>query len=377
MVRQVSLGNMPPWFADDSCHPLRDPADLSQDVKDLFSQWKSDGFLPGDERDYHAPKAKAVVELGDPSIVMQPTVPYVTPRTVNDNYRCFLMPSGFDQDTYITAVDIQPGERPTVHHVQIHTIPESSAAQAQALDDADADPGWTCFGIGLPGDYNLFSWRPGGTAATFEPGDAVRVDAGTRVVVQVHYNVQNLLDGEEPPPDLTKVAFWTLPEGEVPDRIIRRAGLFANLDIKPGDAHYVTSQTYSLDLLSRIGPSGTFVPGEVVGETPHMHHLGTRLAVTRTDADGNDTCMIDLPHWNFEWQMDYFYDKSAPVPFESTDSLKVECDYDNSQENQPYAGGVKQLPREITFGEGSYDEMCLNYVWLRYDRDAYLSALKQ
>jgi hypothetical protein len=29
----------------------------------------------------------------------------------------------------------------------------------------------------------------------------------------------------------------------------------------------------------------------------------------------------------------------------------------------------------VTFGEGSLDEMCLHYVWLRMDRAAFLSAL--
>jgi hypothetical protein len=53
----------------------------------------------------------------------------------------------------------------------------------------------------------------------------------------------------------------------------------------------------------------------------------------------------------------------------------VQCEYDNSVENQPVLNGTKLTPKFTTWGEGTFDEMCLNYVWLRYDRDAYLSAV--
>jgi hypothetical protein len=378
VVAQVAGGTMPPWPADDACHPLRDSAALPDDVRAVFTAWKKDGFQQGDEADYVAPAKPKVVDLGPPDVVMDPGETYVTPRDVNDNYRCFLMQGGFDKDTYIKAVDIEPGQRTTVHHVQIHTIPGAGLAQAQSLDAADDGPGWTCSGgSGVTGDYNLFSWRPGTTTAAFETGDAVLVEAGTKVVIQVHYNTQHLADGEAVPPDLTKVQFWTLPDGQIPDRIVRRQGIIAfTLNIAPGDPSYATKQTWSLASMSLIGPRSTFVPGEIIGQTPHMHQIGTRLHVTRTDAAGTDSCMVDVPRWNFEWQMDYFYDPAAAVPFAQTDSLTVECDYDNSPGNQPVLNGQKLQPRQITWGEGSFDEMCLNYVWLRYDRDAYLSALK-
>jgi hypothetical protein len=86
--------------------------------------------------------------------------------------------------------------------------------------------------------------------------------------------------------------------------------------------------------------------------------------------------MIDVPKWNFEWQMDYFYDPSAAVPFAADDSLTVQCEYDNSPEHQPVLNGVKLVPTQVTWGEGSFNEMCLNYTWLRFDRDAYQAALK-
>jgi hypothetical protein len=373
----IASGRMPPWLADLSCHPMRDSAALSADTKDLVSKWERAGFPEGNSADYNPPQVKHV-DLGPPTVQMAMATAYTSQGNINDNYRCFLMTGTFDQDTYITAVNIVPGQPATVHHVQIHTIPSAGIAQAQKLEGSDGIAGWNC-GVGgtagiIAGDYNLFSWRPGTQTAVFEPGDAVLVDAGTAVIMQVHYNIQNLKSGDAVPPDVSKVEFWTLPAGQLPSRIIRRYGLFSfNFSIPPGDPNYSTTADIPMTTVSSVG--NAFLAGELVGETPHMHHLGTSLSVKKTDSAGAQTCMVDVPHWNFEWQMDYFYASGTGVPFTQGDSLTIQCDYDNSVTNQPYINGVQLTPTTITFGEGSYAEMCLSYAWLRYDRDAYLTAL--
>ena len=375
VLTDVASGTMPPWLADSTCHPLRDSPALSAETKSLFAKWQSDGLPEGNSADYKAPVLKTV-DIGPATSVWPMKSEYSTPRNVNDNYRCFLLPGTFANDTYITAVNIQPGQASIVHHVQIHTIPSAGVAQAQQMDGTDGNPGWDCNGTTsiISGDYNLFSWRPGTQTAVFEPGDAVMVDAGTAVIMQVHYNTQNLKPGEVPPPDLSKVSFWSLPDGQLPDRIIRRYGLFGfPLNIPAGDSHYVASSTYPMSTVSTVG-SG-FLAGELVGETPHMHHLGTSLNVKMSNSTGTKTCAIDVPRWNFEWQMDYFYAPGTGVPFTENDSLSVECDYNNSAANQPSINGVQLTPSNVSFGEGSYDEMCLSYTWLRYDRDAYLKAV--
>lgn len=374
VVTVIANGTMPPWLADESCHALRDSPALSSATKELFSKWKTDGFPEGKASDYKKPVIKTV-DIGPATDTWGMAKSYTTPRNINDNYRCFLLPGTFDKDTYITAVNIEPGQSSIVHHVQIHTIPQAGVAQAQQWDGMDGNPGWDCGSVGnvISGDYNLFSWRPGTQTAVFEPGDAVLVDAGTAVIMQVHYNTQNLQPNEAAPPDLSKVEFWTLPDGKLPDRIIRRFGLFSfNFSIPPDDAHYVTSQQYPMGTVSQVG-SG-FLAGELVGETPHMHHLGTSLTVTKTDSTGKKTCLVDVPHWNFEWQMDYFYAPGTGVQYSQGDTITVQCDYNNSAANQPSINGVQLTPTTVTFGEGSYAEMCLSYAWLRYDRDAYLAA---
>jgi hypothetical protein len=40
----------------------------------------------------------------------------------------------------------------------------------------------------------------------------------------------------------------------------------------------------------------------------------------------------------------------------------VECHYDNSPGNQPVVDGQRLPPRDVTWGEGTHDEMCLSYI---------------
>jgi hypothetical protein len=38
------------------------------------------------------------------------------------------------------------------------------------------------------------------------------------------------------------------------------------------------------------------------------------------------------------------------------------CVYDNSAAHQPVVNGVQQAPRDVAWGEGTLDEMCLTYA---------------
>ncbi|HMJ12031.1 MAG TPA: hypothetical protein VK524_11490 [Polyangiaceae bacterium] len=384
IVHSVSTGRMPPWPVAEDCHALRDVQTLTQAERALFESWQSSGFQQGVESDYVAPeRAEApALDIAHPDLELEPSEAYVAPLEINDEYRCFLLTSRFERDTYVRAMNILPGNRQIVHHVQVHAIPGAGLAQAQANDSAEPGPGYTCFGgPNVPGSVNMFSWRPGGSAIVFEEGDAALITAGTQFVIQVHYHPG--VSGT-PDPDLSRVHFWTLPDGAMPERIVRRAGIVAyNLNIPVGDPAYGLEQTWPMSGVSAVGGrnlggtlsvGGTFIRGEIIGQSPHMHALGTRLTVTKRDAAGSSACLVDVPRWDFEWQMDYLYAPSSFVSYEPGDTLTVRCEYDNTPGNQPVVGGSRLEPRNVTWGEGTHDEMCLNYVWMRHARADYLNG---
>ena len=99
------------------------------------------------------------------------------------------------------------GQPKVVHHVILFRVDPSQVAEAQALDAAAPGRGWRCFGdSGLSVDPEDTARRRRlgrglgaglGREAGFPDGTGVPLEAGSRIVMQVHYN---LLNGRAPGP---------------------------------------------------------------------------------------------------------------------------------------------------------------------------------
>jgi len=59
--------------------------------------------------------------------------PYVpsAPSGGTDDYRCFLLDPGTDEDAFVTGVDVVPGNRDVVHHVILFRVPPAQVAAAE------------------------------------------------------------------------------------------------------------------------------------------------------------------------------------------------------------------------------------------------------
>ena len=114
-----------------------------------------------------------------------------------DDYRCFLLDPRLTRDSFLTGTNVLPGNPDVVHHVILFRVDADQVAEAQAKDAAEHGEGWTCFGgTGLQGDFAqvddanwLGAWAPGARESLAPPGYGVRLDKGSRIVMQVHYNL--------------------------------------------------------------------------------------------------------------------------------------------------------------------------------------------
>jgi len=97
----------------------------------------------------------------------------------------------------------------------------------------------------------------------------------------------------------------------------------------------------------------------------HMHYVGVDEKVTLVRADGSSACLMQIPHWDFDWQRRYDYD--APIDqlpkLNLGDKFNIRCTYDNTMANQKVAASLLEqgiaAPRPVTLGESTLDEMCL------------------
>jgi hypothetical protein len=228
---------------------------------------------------------------------------------------------------------VRPGNDQVVHHVLLYN-PNSDAAadDAVALDAADDGLGYSCFGgAGVDADP-LVAWAPGGGATAYPAGTGLPVTGGRPLILQVHYNTANGTG-----PDHTEVAI-TL-EDEVSQPAVLARINHTDFELPPGQA--AVAESFEVPVNQDI---------RVWGVLPHMHELGQSIRVS-VENDGEETCMVDIPDWNFHWQSMYLYDEPVNVAAGST--ARISCVFDTTDRTDP-----------TTFGENTSDEMCLAFVYV-------------
>lgn len=350
----VSSGRMPPWLpAEDSRELHAKRAMRPNDKADLLA-WIDEGMPEGSvdmPRSTDLPGVQ-MVAAPRPDLVLDPKQNYSPDSSRPDDYHCFVYDPKLLRDRFVVAGQVKPGNHHIVHHAIAYEIPEAEAPAILAKDPTGR--GYTCFGS--PGTTSLpvtiMGWAPGGVGMRFPQGTSLRLHKGSLVVVQVHYNMLEGM-GHSDRTVMELELSDEVPQHELYSLPVARP---KQLLIPAGAADAVQTIEFPLSLLaSRFGlPANKLT---VYGHTPHMHLLGTKITTAL-----NGETLINIPRWDFHWQQGYQF--VSPYTATGTDTFKLECHYNNTAENQPVIGGVRQSPREVTWGEGTLDEMCLNYLLL-------------
>ncbi len=252
-----------------------------------------------------------------------PSAPY---GAGTDDYRCFLLDPHLDRDAFITGLDIAPGQPRVVHHVILFRVPPPMVPAARARDRAAAGQGWTCFGgSGVEADGSglddapwLGAWAPGGGEQVMAGDVGVPLAAGSRIVMQVHYN---LLAGARPdlsaawlrlaPSTARLAALQTmlLPApvelpcrpGRDGDRLCDRAAAVADTQRRFGSQVGLAADY--LHLLCgpvRPGPVQTCerrvsAPATIRAAAGHMHLLGRSLTIEVNPGTPRARTVLDHP----------------------------------------------------------------------------------
>jgi hypothetical protein len=338
VIEVVENGTMPPWLPDPSCRRYRDERILTEEERSLFRRWKSDGMIEGDPKDYvpATTGSLTVDEIGEPTVELSIPEAYTPNAALTDDYRCFVLDYDFAEETYLRTSNVKPDQVEMVHHVILFLVPPQFVPAVEALDRQEAGPGYTCFGgVGAGQPQPLAGWVPGTPISPGSDDAGVRIPAGAKVVMQMHYN----LLAQAPEPDQSSIQLWFLAER--PPYLLQATFFpYLGIEIEAGDPDSHQMRTFLND--------GT-EPWTIVSTAPHMHLRGKRLLTTKVAADGTESCVVDIPAWDFHWQQGYTFLEGEELVVMPGESLRLECWYDNSRGTE-----------RITWGEGTLDEMCLN-----------------
>lgn len=338
---------MPP-AQDGDCPPIDDARVMPDAERDALIAWVDGGAQPGDPA-HAAALPDSGGGLGAPDAVYDSGLDYDSTYSGSDEYRCFLVDPHLPATTNVIAVGVASTNPAIVHHTIVYAQLPKDQAAVDALDAADPLPGYQCFGgPGWAGAIPIGAAAVGSLPKPFPDGSGVPLPAGTRFVVQVHYNFDNARG-----PNRISVESWTAPTiTQIPHGMSAGNRTF----FIPAGAVGVSATATGLISDTPSGGAQTR-PGNLWGVFPHMHQIGSAIRVDLVRADGSRQCVINIPKWDFHWQGQYLFEQ--PIPVRAGDRLQTTCVWDNSAAHQPIVDGVPQQPRDVTFGEGSTDEMCL------------------
>jgi hypothetical protein len=336
----VESRTMPPWLAEPGCTDYLGDRSLTDEQIATFRRWADLNAPVGDPADVGAPlDTGPELKLSNVDVAMEMTDPY-TAEEVPDDYRCFVLDWPETTTKYITGFNARPGNPSVVHHVLAFVASPDDVSAVESLDAGEDGPGYTCFGGPGFGGSMIGGWAPGGQGSDFAPGTGVRMEPGSKIVMQVHYNT----DLTGPQPDLTRL------EVSVADSVDKDAWsqFWANPAWLSGSAMSIPPYQDGVSHEWSFDPTPFITDGDPVvlySANLHMHNLGKsgRLEIER--ADGSTECLLSIGEWDFHWQNSY--PLMEPKTVYPGDRIKIQCTWDNPTAN------------EVTWGEGTSDEMCL------------------
>jgi len=334
---------MPPYLADASgaCRTFRDARWLSEHEIGVLEAWRDQATPEGDAT-IPAPVIPSLPQLTGTISTLDTGVEYTPNAAMADDYRCFVVQAPIATGTYfVTGSEARPGNPRIAHHLIVYAPRTDEAAQAaRALDAAEDGPGYTCFGGSGVNALPAALWAPGAGATLYPTHTGIQLTGGRPLIVQIHYNT---LAGPGMS-DRTQIDLSTVTTGVTPAYWVPIAD-FA-LHVAPHLASVSAGATERVGDLTNLPLSL-----RVFGTAPHMHLLGRTVHVDMDHAAGGTECLVDVPRWNFNWQMAYFYE--TPLPITPDDRLTITCSYDTTSRDG-----------DVVWGEGTQDEMCIDFLYL-------------
>jgi hypothetical protein len=341
MIKQVvEEGAMPPWFAAPA-EPMKghgtgtkfgsiwanDRSLAESDKTDLLA-WIDGGLPRGHERD--APQPHRFTEewsIGKPDAVFEFPTEVPIKATGLMPYQNVVIETNLTEDKWVQAIEVQPGNRQAVHHMLIYL--QSVEKERMTLRDEAADERTGFWAIYVPGNATLI----------YPPGFAKLLPQNANLRCQVHYTTSG-----EATKDRTRIGVVYTQQS--PQHEVKVMGIGNPLiSIPPGAEHHreegLQRLPYDIHILSYL---------------PHMHLRAKACRYRLTTAAGVSRTLLDIPRYDFNWQLIYRY--TEPLPAARGDTIRFTGWFDNSA-NNPANPDPTQTVR---WGRQATDEMHLGYV---------------
>lgn len=314
MIAEVVMTKqMPPWHADPEVGEFSNDCGLSPEESFKIVSWVANGGPRGEGDDPLEGLKLELPEwhLGEPDQVIDLPAQKIPAEGVLD-YRYVTIDNPFDDDVWLTACEVRPGNTRVLHHVIVTSHPVGKRREQQ----------W------------ITGYAPGTQGQHYPEGSAVHLKKGHQLRFQLHYTVSGR--SEE---DRTRLGFHFSRKPTA--KIFRTAVVMQRkFEIPAGDAEY--PQEKALPIRKNV---------TLYAINPHMHFRGKFMNFEAQYPDGRKQMLLSVPNYDFNWQRTYLF--KDPIKLPAGTQVNIRNAWDNSKNNphNPDPG------KAVGWGEQSFDEM--------------------
>jgi len=336
MIREVvRTKRMPPWSADPHIGEFSTARSLSVEEQQTLVRWIEAGAPRGEGPDPLAEEKTTAPEwpLGKPDLIVEAPAFEVAATGVLD-YEFPAVPNPLDEDVWIKAVTVIPGDKSVVHHALIGTSETVTPGGQGDSDDVF--------------ENYLIGFVPGSESYEYPKNTGVLVKGGGEYRFQFHYTPSGKVTT-----DKTKIGLYF--HDEKPDYVLRQqVALNPRMNIPAQASDHMERAYFEFD-----------DPAEIYLLFPHAHYRGKSSKFYLKYEDGREEVLLSVPKYDFNWQHNYALRESVKVP--AGTKLVHETIYDNSEKN--FAN--PDPDRNVPWGLQSADEMLYGSFFFRWTEETH------
>jgi len=339
---------MPPFKADNSFQHYKNENILTPNEIQLIQDWVAGGMVKGKKN------AKSIPDLHGANTDMTSTLhpegsqseslkigmqqSFVLPEKGKEEFRFFHIPLNNQTEKYIQSIRFIPGNKKLVHHSRVMTDTSGTTAGLNGLSESDT--AIYQYQTKPLADPFLFGWVPGNDQIVFPDGTGKKLFPGTDFIFNMHYSPSPIIVSDS---SSIQIQFAEKPaEREVVTLTLKEDNI-SNLPFvikaNTSPVFYMRSAMIEEDV-------------SLISIMPHMHLLGKRFKAFAVTTGGELIPLVNIPEWDFNWQMTYTFKNYIHVPKGSV--IYAEAQYDNTLQNPR---NPTRPPKDVGYGWGTKDEM--------------------
>ena len=338
MIREaIRTDRMPPFDADSHYRAFANNENLTEkEVKTLVS-W-IDAGAPSDLGEAADPLKAAAAgreewPLGKPDLVVD--IPaYDVPAAGVVDYQIPAVASPLTEGKWLKATTFKAGNRQGVHHILAGWLPKMPAN-----------------GRGFDWNISMGGYAVGSESNLAPEKWATWIPAGGAISFQMHYTPIGKAFT-----DNSKIAFYFSKED--PELVKRQIVIVdPSITIQPNQARW--HETAYVQFPADV---------QITASLVHAHYRGYASKLTAIYPDGKEEVILNMPHYDFNWQREYIYKDLIELP--AGTKLVADYWYDNSKNNKALYGDNTKTrtnpDQEVVWGDQSFEEMLFTSVQYRW-----------